>query len=158
MIDRTTYVATAPQLDGSLVFKYDLEGTLREVENRASIENADFLKFLATRMPFREAWFKAVVFQVKSEFCIKLSFEVIDVDLRFDTFWDFYDNKFGSKKKAKDLWDGKKPTEDGTKMEEADRLKSVKMLPRMKFHYKLKNIELPYMTTFLNQRRFENKF
>ncbi len=155
--DLITYIGTAPQLDGSLTWCYDLGGVLRVFENNTNISDGELIKFIATRLPMKEDWHSYLMHRFREEKGITLHIDRIEVDLSFESIWNFYDKKQGNKKRAEEIWTGTKPTNSG-KMTEADKVKTFKMLPRMKFQYKITNKEMPYLETFLSQRRFENEF
>ncbi|MEA2041157.1 MAG: hypothetical protein U9N85_01205 [Bacteroidota bacterium] len=156
-VDLIKYTVTAPQLDGELIYGYDVDEILREFENKA-VMTPEILQFFGTKLPLREAWLVPMLRQFKQNFGIKLEVQRMDIDLSFPTFWDYYNYKVGNKQRAKDLWIGKKPTNTRQYITEADKLKSFRLVPKLRYNYKLKNKDLPYLETFLYQRRFENEF
>lgn len=147
------YVVTGKTLVGSVVFKYDLNGVLREFVNQAEL-SAEQLKWFATHIPFTEEMIAAFIESAAG----KLKAELLKHELTFDLFWREYGNKKGSKAETEKLWNGEKVTENKRPVTEADRIAIFKMLPKLNYHYQINKKELPYPTTFLNQRRWENEF
>lgn len=155
--DLVRYTVTAPQLDGELIYAYDADEALREFENRAEL-TPDMSQFFGTRLPVLEKWFMPLVRQFQEYFGVRLEVQRIEMDLSFEAFWKFYDYKVGNKKRSEDIWTGKKPTNTGQRLTEADKIKAFRLMPKLRYNYKLNNKDLPYMETFLYQRRFENEF
>lgn len=147
------YIITAKTLSGCLVYKYDLDGVLRIFENKAEL-NAEQMQWFASRLPTLVDMVQIMVQQSGG----KLKVEELPLDLSFEMFWDAYANKKGSKAEAEKYWEGIKVTDNKRPVTEADRIAIIKCLNKMKYNYQLRKIEMPYPTTFLHQRRWENEF
>lgn len=147
------YIITGKGLSGSIVFKYNLEGVLAAFENNAEL-NDEQIKWFATHVPFTEEMVQPFIDSARG----KLVARMHNYNLDFETFWEQYGNKKGSKEQARKLWDGEKVTENKRPVTEADRMAIFMILPRLNYHYQMNKKELPYPTTFLNQRRWENEF
>lgn len=147
------YVITGKTINGSIAFKFDLNGILRTFENSAELTNKQ-LEWFATHIPTKESFIEPLIKSSDG----KLKAEKLDYDLSFASFWEEYGNKKGSKEQARRLYEGDKVTENKRPVTEGDRLAIFKILPRLNYHYQINKKELPYPTTFLNQRRWENEF
>ena len=89
---------------------------------------------------------------------MRLHIQKVDIDLSFEAFWNFYNYKVGNKTRAKEIWDGLKPTNNKQRMTESNKINAYKIVPKLRYEYKLKNTNFPYLETFLYQRRFDNEF
>ncbi len=83
------------------------------------------------------------------------------INIPFESFWDVYAKKEGSKSDTQKLWEGRKNTENGKPMNGADR--EAVMTGIAAYVAKKQNPipgvfepEQPLATTFLNKRRWEN--
>lgn len=135
------YVFTSNQFGGEILFSYDSEGMLVKYENKAELTDDQAL-FLSRNFPLAES----DLHKIKGK-----TGKITEVtDLSFERFWNEYDFKMGNKKKAQELW---------RKLSEGERIAVFEALPRYNYFLKInQGIMKAYPTTFLNQRRWENKF
>ena len=152
------HTVTAPQLDGELIYKYDLDGILRVFENNSLQLSENMLRFLAVRSPMIEGWLPKMQESFQREFGIKLHVQKIDIDLSFDSFWNFYGYKIGGPDESKKLWNGIKKLKDGSAIKEADKIMIFRTLPRFKVFTDQKRTALPYPATYLRNRRWLDSF
>lgn len=75
--------------------------------------------------------------------------DISEIDLSFDRFWKLYGVQMGSRNYAEKYWN---------KLKETERILALGAVARMQRYYRERNIEVPFPTTYLNQRRWENLF
>ncbi len=159
MSNLTTYTVTAPQLDGELIFKFDVDGILREWNNDVQDMNEKVIRWFSARHPMLERWMMGgLVLKCKEELGISLNVQKKDIDLSFENFWSFYGYKIGKKYQAQRIWEGDIITANKRPMNDTDRLTCFRTLARMKYHYKLKSTSLPYPEVYLRNRRWEDEY
>lgn len=75
--------------------------------------------------------------------------DVTEFDVSFGKFWEMYGYKVGNKAGAEKAW---------CKLGLAERILAIGAIPRLQRHCELHKTDLPYPSTYLNQRRWENEF
>ena len=86
------------------------------------------------------------------QMCAQYKFELVEVplDLSFDTFWDAYDFKMGSKDKAKKLF---------MALSDADKTLAIAKIDAYKRYLTCnEGIKQVYPERYISHRRFENAF
>ena len=140
-----TQIVSAPQMDGNIIFKYDLDGNLRVMENNMNTKDELIIKFFATHVPFRETWLIKLYHLVKEELKLKLHVQILDADLSFASFWDSYNLKKG-KLDAEKAWD---------KLNDAERILIFKSLPKYAFYLQThKNQDKIWAERYIKKKRY----
>lgn len=75
--------------------------------------------------------------------------DISEIDLSFDKFWRVYNVRMGSKDYIEKCW---------MKLKEADKILALGAITRMQRYYRERNLEIPFPSTYINQRRWENLF
>lgn len=163
----TTYRVKGKDIGLEFLFKYDLNGSLKDFHIVDGIldekqinwlfmgylpNDIDTLPFttkkelnhhLLVRFPATEAMFKSMWFN-KKEMKNKFEIEKSPADLSFDAFWKLYDykvDKFQAEKYFK-------------KLKEAEIIKLFLSIPEYKKFLQRKNIAQKYPSTYITQRNF----
>ncbi|WP_238784300.1 hypothetical protein [Blattabacterium cuenoti] len=134
------YIFKSRLVSGDIIFKYDLNGFLREVifPERLSLSHYVWIgKFL----PYNES----IIIKMKKSRAA-FSIEEIPSDLSFNRFWTDYKYKVGKKKMAENIWN---------RMSLSDRVKALSYIPKYLDHVKRTGHDQAYPTTYLNQRYFD---
>jgi hypothetical protein len=140
-----TQIVSAPQMDGNIIFKYDLDGHLRVMENNMKTDNPEIIKFFATHVPFKEPWLIKLFHLVKERLKFKVHVQILDADLSFQSFWDAYNYKKG-KFEAEREWN---------KLNEAERILVFKSLPRYNHYLQThKNQDKVWANRYLKKKRY----
>lgn len=138
-----TYSLTSKLFTGEILFKYDLSTDLVYFENKAQMSDEQ-KKYLLEHMPLTLTHLKKMALKDT------ITINEIPEDLTFERFYNKYNYKVGSKKRAESIWKGLSNTDKYLCLQAIDRYNS--------FLNKKKNMERAYPETFLNQRRWENNF
>lgn len=164
----TTYRAKGKEMGLEFLFKYDLNGNLREfnlvdgtldekqinwlfmgylpkeiVDTLPFTTKKELNQFLMVRFPATESRFQAMWLHNK-EMKQKFEIEKSPADLSFDAFWKLYDykvDKFQAEKYFK-------------KLKEPDIIKLFLSIPEYKKFLQRKNIAQKYPSTYITQRNF----
>jgi len=73
--------------------------------------------------------------------------DITNFDLSFNKFWDAYDKKVGNKKDAQKAWD---------RLPELDKIMAFGGIRKQRMLYERDRLCIPFVTTYLHQRRWEN--
>lgn len=142
----TTYRAKGKDIGLIFLFKYDLNGNLRVFEisegelNTKQIGWLFSLNFPATESIMKTVWIKDKSYKEKFEI------EVSPANLDFNSLWNLYDNKVKRVESEKQF----------NKLKEADLIKIFISVPRYKDYLQRKRIAQAHLSTFINQRYFED--
>jgi predicted HTH transcriptional regulator len=137
-----TYILTAKKNAVSITFKYDFKGRLIFFEVAGDDLTDQQHSWLLGRVPLYET--EVVKFKKFNE---AFNFDELPVDLSFDRFYDEYGNKKGKKVMAQNAW---------KKLSKTDKVKALLYIPKLKREKLLDNTAMPYPSTYLNQKYFEN--
>ncbi|WP_417366845.1 hypothetical protein [Flavobacterium beibuense] len=145
----TTYRAKGNDIGLVFLFKYDLNGNLKLFEIAEGSLNDDQMKWLFSgNFPATEALMKANWLEL-AKFKKVFKIEVSPPDLSFDALWVLHDHKVA---KAMALKAFKK-------------LKAADLIPcflgnarYQKYHATKPNLEKMHLSTFINQRRWEDEY
>ena len=144
------YTLTSPKWEGEIRLKYHDNGFL-ETAHMPEVIDANAARHMATIFPLHVSileWFR------KNALTVKITEMVADTS--FDTFWEKYNNKRGSKVLCQQYWDGMKKTLNRRPITESDRQDILKSLPGFLFRYRGAQKEYqPLPQTYLHQRLFE---
>lgn len=145
MMQLSTYRAKGKEIGLEFLFKYDLNGNLKQFEISEGELNGKQMTWLfaSANFPANESMMKTIWMKVAS---YKKVFEVqfSPADLSFDAFWKLYDYKvdrFQAEKHFK-------------KLKEADIIKLFLSIPEYKKFLQRKNIAPKYPSTYITQRSF----
>lgn len=134
------YLLTSPKFEGSILFKYGLNGLLTEIKISAQMEPAH-QAWLLQHLPYHIRHIAAFKKQSPS-----IEFEEMPVDLSFEHFWKTYGNFAGKKKHCRTLWNN---------LSDAERSKCLNFLPIYKSAKVRDGTALAYPETYINQRNWE---
>ncbi|MGV9003977.1 hypothetical protein [Flavobacterium sp.] len=140
----TTYRAKGKTIGLEFLFKYDLNGNLKEfqiVEGELNDEQMIWLfssNFPATEGVIKKNWMK--LDKYKKVFEIQIS----AADLSFEAFWNLYDYKV-DKFQAKKYFD---------KLKENDVIILFNSIPEYRKFCQRKNVAVKYPSTYITQRSF----
>ena len=143
----TTYRAKGKSIGLVFLFKYDLNGNLKLFEISEGELNANQMKWLfaganfpANESIIKTVWMKEIAYKEKFEI------EVSPAKLDFETLWNLYDNKVKRVESEKQF----------NKLKEADLIKLFLSVPRYREYLQRKRIAQAHLSTFINQRYFED--
>jgi hypothetical protein len=143
----TTYRAKGKDIGLIFLFKYDLNGNLKLFEISEGELNALQMKWLfaGANFPANESiiktiWIKDKVFRDKFEI------DVSPAKLDFESLWILYDNKVKRHESEKQF----------LKLKEADVIKIFISVPKYKDYLLRKRIAQAHLSTYINQRYFED--
>jgi hypothetical protein len=128
------------------VFKYHLNGTLAMFEVLDGIltqKQIDWL-FKKGNFAYHEDKVKEWIKLLKANFEITVGDPVLD----FESLWNLYDLKVKKHEAVKSF----------TKLKEADIIKCFFAVPQYKKYIARKNIAQAHLSTFINQRYFEDEW
>lgn len=142
----TTYTVKGRNFPSVWIFKYDLDGYLKQwtiEEGELSTKQIDWL-FHPKRFPYLERDMQTHLMSIKN-----LEIEKGEPDISFDAFYSLY-NKKVSKHTAKKAW---------SRLSKADKLTALKKIKEYDGYLNRKRtIDKAYPATFLNKRMFEDDF
>ena len=144
----TTYRAKGKEIGLVFLFKYNLNGNLREFKIENGDLNEEQIKWLfSVRFPafekmIKEYWMKND--NVKKIFVVECS----PADLSFDAFWKLYDLKV-NKEKSEKAWN---------KLTEADKIKCFIALKNYNKHLADTRQAKAHLVTWLNQKRYNDEY
>lgn len=141
----TTYTVKGRNFPSVWIFKYDLEGNLKEwkLEEGVLSEKQRAWLFHPSRFPYLENAIKTHFMSIRN-----LEVTVGVPDLSFEYFWKLYENKKGKKLMAERSWN---------KLSKSDRINALAGIK----HYnnslrRSGGIAKAYPATYINQRYWEN--
>ena len=140
------YALTSSKWEGEVRLEFHENGQLKSA-TLPEVFDAKSLMFFSSNfpvhvsfIPFYKEYTQARITEVATP-------------IDFDDFWNAYDRKSGNKDKARDLWEGLKPTYNKRPINGADRQDIMSMLKRYTARYRGEKKDFqPIPTTFLNQR------
>lgn len=145
----TEYTLTSPKWEGEIRLKYYDNGYLQSVDMPEVIDRKS-AEYLAAHFPCHEVvldWYRKET---------KVTITAIALDLSFDSFWETYNMKRGSKESARLYWDGEKKTINRRPVTLTDRQAIMSMVKRYTHRYQGSKKEFqPLATSFLHARMWE---
>ena len=143
----TTYRAKGKEIGLIFLFKYDLNGNLKLFEISEGELTPMQMKWLfaGAHFPANESIIRSV-WQKEQAYKQKFEIEVSPADLSFEAIWNLYDNKVKRVESEKQF----------NKLKEADVIKLFLSVPRYKEYLQRKRIAQAHLSTFINQRYFED--
>lgn len=137
------YLLTIAECDGEVVIEYNLKGFLKSVEiTVAKHMSFDTFEYVWTNLPLNRAkideWLKKAPEGFKMH--------EMSEDLSFDRFWKEYGNKVGKKTMTENAW---------KKLSQADKMAALLFIPKLRTRKKLDGTQMPYPSTYLNQKYWE---
>ena len=139
------YYITAKTFQGTLVFKYHLNGVLAAFQLvEAELSAAQRKWLFSTRFPYLETQINH--FDALKNFNVSSS----DIDLSFEAFWNAYTYKIGKRVMAENAWD---------KLSKSDRIAALIGI-RSYNNYLKRNIGVAkaHGSTYLNQKYWTNEY
>lgn len=144
----TEYTLTSPKWEGEIRLKFYDNGYLQSAEMPEVIDKKS-AEYLASVFPCHEMvldWFREHS---------KVTVTLIDMDTSFESFWDQYNKKRGSKDNAQLYWDGLKLTINRRPITLTDRQDIMRMIKRYVHRYQGEKKEFqPLATSFLHERQW----
>ena len=143
----TTYRAKGKEIGLVFLFKYDLNGNLKLFEVCEGTLTPAQMKwlFVGANFPANESIIKSIWMKEKA-YKDKFEIEVSPAKLDFETLWNLYDNKVKRVESEKQF----------NKLKEADLIKIFLSVPRYREYLQRKRIAQAHLSTFINQRYFED--
>lgn len=166
----TTYRGKGKEIGLEFLFKYDLNGNLRTFkieEGKLDEKQINWLfrgylpkdvtdelpfttkkeleQYLIVRFPATEIMFQALWLKNK-DMLQKFEIQVAPANLSFEALWNLYDNKVKRVECEKQF----------NKLKEADIIKLFLAVPKYKEYLQRKRIAQAHLSTFINQRYFED--
>jgi hypothetical protein len=140
----TNYTVKSKNSDNVWTFKYDLNGLLLEFKRLEGILSDNQVQwfFFKGHFPYKEVQIKEWIGKLKVNFEITIG----TPDLSFEALWNLYDNKvkkFECEKSFK-------------KLKEADIIKCFLAIPGYNKYLQRKGVAKAHLSTFINQRYFED--
>lgn len=144
----TTYRITGRKTAVEFVFKYDLNGDLREfhITGEALKEGQKAWLFSSCRFPIDET--KIQQWTKTPEMMQRFKVQKILADLSFDALWKQYDYKMGKKDAIKSF----------NKLKEADIIKVFLSLKGYEAHLKRTGQAKAYLATYINKEYYNNEY
>lgn len=144
----TTYRITGRKTAVEFVFKYDLNGDLREfyITGETLTEGQKAWLFSSCRFPIDED--KIQKWTKMPEMMQRFKVQKILADLSFDALWKQYDYKMGKKDAIKSF----------NKLKEADIIKVFLSLKGYEAHLKRTGQAKAYLATYINKEYFNNEY
>lgn len=138
-----TIVVTGRKFEGTLLFKVDGDGIVREFTSESEFNDAQ-LDWLSKNFPTTLEKLNQMISAGLVEG------KLIEYDLSFSTFWEAYGNSAG-KLQAERFWN---------KLSKADKIRALDNLPAYKRYVTFKGIDMMYAATYLNprNRRFDDDY
>ena len=147
----TEYTLTSPKWEGEIRLKYYDNGYLASAETPEVIDKKS-AEFLASHFPYHELvidWYREKTGVIITPIVANTSFE---------SFWETYNQKHGSKEKTRQYWDGEKKTMNRRPVTLTDRQAIMSMVKRYTHRYQGEKKEFqPLATTFLHGRFWESE-
>lgn len=143
----TTYRCKGKEIGLVFLFKYDLKGNLKLFEIAEGELNAQQMKWLfaSANFPADESIMRSIWMKDKKYLKV-FEIEKSVANLSFEALWNLYDNKvkkFESEKSFK-------------KLKEADIIKCFLAIPGYNKYLQRKGVAKAHLSTFINQRYFED--
>lgn len=143
----TTYRAKGKEIGLVFLFKYDLKGNLKLFEIAEGELNANQMKWLfaSANFPADESIMCSIWMKDKKYLKV-FEIEKSVANLSFEALWNLYDNKvkkFECEKSFK-------------KLKEADIIKCFLSVPGYNKYLQRKGVAKAHLSTFINQRYFED--
>lgn len=133
-----TYIMTAPLIDGSIIFKFNLKGYLISLETPQLTEKQ--YQWIFNHYPAKVD----VIERYKQVKNVKV--QEVPEDLSFERFWEDYGYKVGKKKQAENMWN---------KLSKLEKIQALLYIPKYKTHLLKTGHAQAYPTSFINQRYFD---
>lgn len=136
------YILTSAEFQGAVIYKYSLKGYLTDVKFD-QVTNMSMLIFdwLWTHVPK-----KTETMEVLKRTAGNFKITEVPADLSFARFWQEYGQKVGKKTMTENAW---------KKLSHADKIAALIYIPRLRNQKKLDGTQMPYPSTYLNQKYWE---
>lgn len=136
------YILTSDHFTGEVTFEYNLKGYLRSVKiGEVRGLSYEMFEWIWQNHPLQASGMDALAKEAGN-------FKITEVplDLSFDRFWRDYGNKVGKKTMTENAW---------KKLSAKDKVAALLFTPRLRNQKKLDGTQMPYPSTYLNQRYWE---
>lgn len=145
----TTYRAKGNEIGLVFLFKYDLNGNLREFKIEEGDLNADQMKWLfaGANFPANESIMRSV-WMVDPKYKKVFKVEPSPADLSFESFWKIWNLKV-KKEASEKAWN---------KLKEADVIKCFLNHKNYQNHLDKTRQAKAHLVTWLNQKRFNDEY
>ncbi|PDS22400.1 hypothetical protein [Flavobacterium branchiophilum] len=142
----TTYRAKGKTIGLLFLFKYNLNGHLKLFEiSEGELNNEQMNWLFSSNFPANENIIKTIWSKDK-KYTKVFDIEKSPADLSFEALWNLYDNKVKKYEAEKSF----------KKLKEADIIKSFLAVPGYNKYLQRKGIAKAHLSTFINQRYFED--
>jgi hypothetical protein len=143
------YLITSPKWHGEIRAAYYPNGYLERIHFPEVIDN-ESIAWFSTHCPVHIDMLNWLAQNTNAKVTESVG------TIEFETFWELFDRKQGSKEKARQYWEGEKATINKRPVTESDRLCIMKIMPRYLARYKGEKKQFqPLATSFLHQRNWE---
>lgn len=137
-----TFLAIGRKAGLRIVFKYDLNGVLRNVEFDGNWTD-ELIERIKIKIPSNVMY---CLSQIKEQSPLSQWIFKEQTDLSFDGFYKRYPNKLGKKKEAQSKWD---------KMSDAERMDAMLYLDEYLPLKRKEGTNIPYASSYLNGKYWE---
>lgn len=136
------YILTSNHFTGEITFEYNLKGYLKAVKiGEVKGMTKEIFHWLWTNLPTDTGKIEEYK---KTAGNFKIT--EVPVDLSFERFWKEYGNKVGKKTMTENAW---------KKLSREDKIKALLYIPTLRSKKTLDGTQMPYPSTYLNQRYFD---
>lgn len=145
----TTYRAKGKDIGLVFLFKYDLNGHLREFKIEEGELNAKQMQWLfgSSNFPANESIMRSV-WMASKDYKAKFEVEKFIADLSFEAFWNIWGLKV-KKEHSEKAWN---------KLSEADKIKCFLNHKRYQSHLTKTNQAKAHLVTWLNGKRYNDEY
>ena len=145
----TTYRTKGKELGLVFLFKYDLNGNLREFKIEEGDLNADQMKWLfsGSNFPASESIMRSV-WMIDPKYKKVFEVEKFNADLSFESFWKIWGLKV-KKELSEKAWN---------KLKEADKIKCFLNHKKYQEHLNRTGQAKAHLVTWLNQKRYNDEY
>ncbi len=143
-----TYRAKGKELGLVFLFKYDLNGNLREFKIEEGDLNANQMKWLfSVNFPAHESMMRSV-WMVEPKYKKVFEVEKFNADLSFEAFWVIWNLKV-KKEHSEKAWN---------KLKEADKIKCFLIHKKYQEYLNRTGQAKAHLVTWLNQKRYNDEY
>ncbi|MGE4345914.1 MAG: hypothetical protein AB7D46_00725 [Flavobacteriaceae bacterium] len=144
----TTYRTKGKELGLVFLFKYDLNGNLREFKIEEGDLNGQQMKWLfSVNFPAHESMMRSV-WMVEPKYKKVFEVEKFNADLSFEAFWTIWNLKV-KKEHSEKAWN---------KLKEADKIKCFLIHKKYQEHLNRTGQAKAHLVTWLNQKRYNDEY
>ncbi|CAN5309200.1 hypothetical protein BH09BAC1_BH09BAC1_14280 [soil metagenome] len=133
-----TYSLTSPAFIGEVLFSYNAEGYLWKYEVKAELATSQ-IRLMLERIPLTEEQLQPLIAGKQARIT------EVKPNVTFDHFWEQYDYKEGTKKRAEKLWNS---------LTSKEKLLALYYIPKYNLKLATSKVAKQYPETYLSTKRF----